>query len=70
MTELCGCVTDPADDIAEGVVLVVAQCALCRVRCLDLDARLVQGLDWELDQMVSAHGSGKRCERIWKDGSP
>jgi hypothetical protein len=49
---------------------VVSQCALHAAHSADLDRRLYEGLDLELDHLVSAAARGKRCERIWKDGPP
>lgn len=60
--------TEPANDIEIGVVLVISECAEHREINAETDAKFRQGLDWELDQFISGAAKGKRCDRIWKDG--
>lgn len=66
----CGCITEAADDIEVGVVFLVSQCEEHRAQSESFESKMRPGLDWELDQMVSATAKGKRCDRIWKEGPP
>ena len=66
----CGCAIELANNIEVGVELVVSQCEEHRAQSESFESKMRPGLDWELDQMVSATAKGKRCDRIWKEGPP
>lgn len=59
----CGCL----GDLTAEHDVIVQLCAEHQERAPDMDAGLRRASDYELDELVRAHASGRRVRRIWGD---